>query len=203
MSETVAAPLEQEINGCVENMIYMSSTSSSNGSYSLTVTSMLVPIWIKLRCWYRTALRSPNRVTCRSASTGDHGQEAIDEYPGSRFVDIAGQDIRQFVSIQLCNAAASRRVESRRRRRRVTISGSGNYSMRIWADPTMLDARGLTFQDLLAQLRQQNVQVAAGQIGSPPTEGNQAFQYTITALGRLSEPKNSKISLSKWATMAA
>ncbi len=69
----------------------------------------------------------------------------------------------------------------------VTVSGAGAYSMRIWADPRKLDARGLTFQDLLNQLRQQNVQVAAGQIAQPPLENSQDFQYTMTALGRLSE----------------
>ena len=69
----------------------------------------------------------------------------------------------------------------------VTVSGAGAYSMRIWADPRKLDARGLTFQDLQNQLRQQNVQVAAGQIAQPPLENSQDFQYTMTALGRLSE----------------
>ncbi len=71
----------------------------------------------------------------------------------------------------------------------VTVSGSGAYGMRIWVDPTKLDARGLTMQDLVAALAEQNVQVAAGQIGQPPVPPGQAFQYTVTTMGRLSDPE--------------
>ncbi len=188
MSETVAAPLEQEING-VENMIYMSSTSSSNGSYSLTVTfnvgadldqaQVLVQNRIALAEPLLPAEVRQQGITVKKQSTNI-----------LLAVSLTSPD-KTFDSLFLSNYATLRLRDELSRVEgvgEVTISGSGNYSMRIWADPTKLDARGLTFQDLLAQLRQQNVQVAAGQIGQPPTEGNQAFQYTITALGRLSEP---------------
>ncbi len=189
MTDTVAAPLEQEING-VENMIYMSSTSSSNGSYSLTVTfnvgadldqaQVLVQNRIALAEPLLPAEVRQQGITVKKQSTNI-----------LLAISLTSPD-KTFDSLFLSNYATLRLRDELSRVEgvgEVTISGSGNYSMRIWADPTKLDARGLTFQDLLTQLRQQNVQVAAGQIGQPPTEGDQAFQYTITALGRLSEPK--------------
>jgi hydrophobic/amphiphilic exporter-1 (mainly G- bacteria), HAE1 family len=69
----------------------------------------------------------------------------------------------------------------------VTVFGAGDYSMRIWLDPDQLKARQMTADDVIAALREQNVQVAAGQIGSPPAPPGTAFQYTIEALGRLRE----------------
>ncbi|MGN6543892.1 MAG: efflux RND transporter permease subunit, partial [Aureliella sp.] len=71
----------------------------------------------------------------------------------------------------------------------VTVSGSGAYAMRIWVDPTKLDARGLTTTELIAALRAQNVQVAAGQISQQPMRDKKAFQYAISSMGRLSEPE--------------
>ncbi len=68
----------------------------------------------------------------------------------------------------------------------VTVFGTANYSMRVWLDPEKLKARGLTTQDVVAAIREQNVQVAAGQIGQPPALDGQVFQYTVSVLGRLS-----------------
>ena len=69
----------------------------------------------------------------------------------------------------------------------VTVKGAGNYSMRVWMDPDKLAARQLTTQDVVAALTRQNVQVAAGQVGQPPNPSGQAFQLTVTTLGRLTE----------------
>ena len=71
----------------------------------------------------------------------------------------------------------------------VQVFGSGNYSMRIWLDPEKLKARNLTTEDVLAAIREQNVQVAAGQVGQTRRPADQAFQYNVTTLGRLSEPE--------------
>ena len=70
----------------------------------------------------------------------------------------------------------------------VTVRGVGSYAMRIWIDPDKLAARQLTTQDVVAALQRQNVQVAAGQVGQPPNPPGQAFQLTVTTLGRLTEP---------------
>ena len=67
----------------------------------------------------------------------------------------------------------------------MTVFGTANYSMRVWLDPEKLKARGLTTQDVVAAIREQNVQVAAGQIGQPPAPAGQVFQYTVSVLGRL------------------
>src|SRR5213075_24208 len=71
----------------------------------------------------------------------------------------------------------------------VVILGQQDYSMRVWLDPHRLQSRGLTVGDVIRVLREQNVQVAAGQIGQPPVPTGQAFQYTLSTLGRLIEPE--------------
>ncbi len=189
MIDTVAAPLEQQING-VENMLYMSSTSSSNGSYALTVTfdvgtdledaQVLVQNRVALAEPFLPAEVRQQGVSVRKRSTNI-----------LLVVSLTSPD-KTFDSLFLSNYATLRLSDELSRVDgvgEVTVSGSGAYSMRIWADPTKLDARGLTFQDLLFQLRQQNVQVAAGQIAQPPLDSPQAFQYTVTAAGRLTEPE--------------
>lgn len=187
MSDTVAAPLEQQING-VENMLYMTSTSSSNGSYSLTVTfevgTNLEEAQVLVQ--NRVALSEPFLPT-------DVRQQGISVKKQSSniivVVSLTSPD-KTFDSLYLSNYATLRLKDELSRVDGVgdvTVSGAGAYSMRIWVDPRKLDARGLTFQDLQNQLRQQNVQVAAGQIAQPPLDNSQAFQYTMTALGRLTE----------------
>ena len=71
----------------------------------------------------------------------------------------------------------------------IQVFGSGNYGMRIWLDPEKLKARNLTTEDVLAAIREQNVQVAAGQVGQSPSPKGQGFQYNVTTLGRLSDPE--------------
>src|SRR5262249_50361425 len=71
----------------------------------------------------------------------------------------------------------------------VFMFGQQDYSMRLWVDPDMLSSRGLTAIDVVNALREQNIQVAAGQVGQPPSGDGQQFQWTINVLGRLSEPK--------------
>ncbi len=74
----------------------------------------------------------------------------------------------------------------------VLVRGVGSYSMRVWLNPDKLAARKLTTEDVLGALRRQNVQVAAGQVGQPPNPSGQRFQYTVTTLGRLSDPEQFK-----------
>jgi len=189
MTDTVAAPLEQQING-VENMLYMSSTSSSNGSYSLTVT---FEVGTNLE---EAQILVQNRVALAEPFLpSDVRQQGISIRKQSSnillVVSLTSPD-NTFDSLYLSNYANLRLKDELSRVDGVgdvTISGTGAYSMRIWADPTKMDARNLTFQDLLNQLRQQNVQVAAGQIAQPPIDDPQAFQYTMTAQGRLTDPE--------------
>lgn len=189
VTDTVAAPLEQEING-VENMMYMSSTSSSNGSYALTVTFHVGTDLEEAQVLVqnRVALAEPflpNDVRQLGISVKKQSTNIL------LAVSLTSPD-ESFDSLYMSNYATLRVKDELSRVDGVgdvTVSGTGAYSMRIWADPTKLDARNLTFNDLLNQLRQQNVQVAAGQIAQPPLNDPQAFQYTMTALGRLSTPE--------------
>lgn len=189
VTDTVAAPLEQQING-VENMIYMSSTSSSNGTYSLTVTFEVGTDLndAQVLVQNRVALAEPllptevrqQGITVKKQSSNILLAASITS-PGGTYDSLF---LSNYANLQMRDELS--RVEGVGE---VTVSGAGAYSMRIWADPTKMDARELTFQDLLDQLRQQNVQVAAGQIGQPPYEDGPAFQYTMTATGRLSDPE--------------
>ncbi len=189
VTDTVAAPLEQQING-VERMLYMSSTSSSNGAYSLTVT-------FEVGTDLDTAqVLVQNRVSLAEpllpAEVRQLGISVKKQSTSILLVASLVSPDKTFDSLYLSNYANLRLRDEISRVDgvgEVTVSGSGAYSMRIWVDPTRLDARGLTFQDLLVQLRQQNVQVAAGQIGQPPMAGMGDFQLTVTALGRLSAPE--------------
>lgn len=189
MTDTVAAPLEQQING-VENMVYMSSTSSSNGSYSLTITFEVGTDLndAQILVQNRVALAEPllptevrqQGITVKKQSSNILVAASLTSPDGT----YDSLFLSNYANLQMRDELS--RVEGVGE---VTVSGAGAYSMRIWADPTKMDARGLTFQDLLFQLRQQNVQVAAGQIGQPPNDGGQDFQYTVTASGRLSDPE--------------
>ncbi len=189
VADTVAAPIEQQVNG-VENMVYMSSSSSATGSYSLTITfgvgtdldqaQVLVQNRIALAEPQLPAEVRQQGITVKKQSTSillvvslTSPTKAVDSLFLSNYATLRLRD-----EISRVDGVGE-----------VTVSGSGAYGMRIWVDPTKLDARGLTMQDLVAALAEQNVQVAAGQIGQPPVPPGQAFQYTVTTMGRLSDPE--------------
>ncbi len=189
IADTVAAPIEQQVNG-VENMLYMSSTSSSNGSYSLTITfeiginlddaQVLVQNRLAVaaptlpeevrRQGVTVKKQSSNIVLAISLTSADH------TFDGLFLSNYATLRLRDEIS----------RVEGVGE---VMVRGIGSYAMRIWLDPDKLAARRLTTEDVTAALARQNVQVPAGQIGQPPSPAGQRFQLNVTTLGRLSEPE--------------
>src|SRR5206468_4017811 len=106
------------------------------------------------------------------------------------FVTLTSPD-RRFDSLYLANYATIRLKDELARLPgvgNVAIFGAGQYAIRVWLDPEKLKARGLTAQDVTQALQQQSQQVAAGQIGGPPTQQGQPFQYTVTVQGRLADP---------------
>ncbi|WP_119165285.1 efflux RND transporter permease subunit [Algihabitans albus] len=187
ISETVAAPIEQEVNG-VEGMIYMSSTSASDGSYSLTVSFEvgtdldLAQILVQ----NRVALAEPGlpeEVVRQGVSTKKQSTNIVMivslSSPDGRYDELF---LSNFATLQLRDRLS--RVEGVGE---VSVFPSSDYSMRIWLDPQQLRSREITTQEVLAAVREQNVQVAAGQIGQPPAPETQGLQLSVNVLGRLSE----------------
>jgi hydrophobic/amphiphilic exporter-1 (mainly G- bacteria), HAE1 family len=187
LSDTVASPIEQEVNG-VEGMLYMSSTCAGDGSYKLTVTfdvgTNLDMAQVLVQNRVAIALpKLPQEVQRQGITTKKQSTSII------MVVTLTSPDDR-YDSLFLSNYATLRIKDVLSRIYGVgdiTIFGSSNYGMRIWLDPEKLKARRLTTQEVLDAIQEQNVQVAAGQVGQPPAPAAQNFQYTVTTLGRLSD----------------
>jgi HAE1 family hydrophobic/amphiphilic exporter-1 len=185
--DTVALPIEQQVNG-VEDMIYMQSMSTSDGTYSLVVT-------FKVGTDLNFAqVLVQNRVSAALSSLPDAVQkQGITVQKQSTailmFVTLTSPD-NTFDSLYLANYGTIRLKDELARLPgvgSVLVFGAGQYSMRIWLDPEKLKARGLTAQDATQALQQQSQQVAAGQIGAPPAPADTPFQYTVTVAGRLAD----------------
>ena len=183
--DSVAGPIEQRVNG-VEGMLYMQSTSANDGSYSLNVSFDFGtdPDMAQVRVQNLVAQAEPllpeevkrQGITVRKQSTdmlmvvNVHSPE----------VDLSAEFISNYASINVADVIA--RVEGVAEARNM---GALDYGMRVWLDPDRMAAIGLTTEDVVAAIREQNVQVAVGQIGGPPIPKGQQFQYTLTAQGRL------------------
>ncbi|HTK77529.1 MAG TPA: efflux RND transporter permease subunit, partial [Gemmataceae bacterium] len=195
VADTVAAPIEQQVVG-VEGMLYMSSQSGNDGSYTLDVTFALgtdvnlaqvlvqnrvaiaeptLPDVVKA-IGVTTKKRSPDILLVANLTSDD------DPATGKPYYDRLY--ISNYATIQLKDALA--RLEGVGD---VIVIGQQDYSMRVWLDPDKLQSRNLTAGDVIRVLREQNVQVAAGQIGQPPVPTGQEFQFTMSTLGRLVEPE--------------
>ncbi|MCF8118153.1 MAG: efflux RND transporter permease subunit, partial [Desulfarculaceae bacterium] len=187
VAETVAQPIEQQVNG-VEGMLYMSSNSAADGSYSLTVTfetgtdqdmaTVLVqnrvavatpslPDEVK-RLGVTTKKKSPNFAMCINLvdKSGLYDDVFLSNY--------ATINIRDELS-RIYGVGD------------VQVLGAGDYSMRVWLDPQKLKSYSLTTDDVAKAIQEQNVQVAAGVIGQPPAPKGQSFQLTVSVLGRLKD----------------
>jgi hydrophobe/amphiphile efflux-1 (HAE1) family protein len=189
VAETVAAPIEQQVNG-VENMLYMSSVSASDGSYTLTVTFDIgTDLDIaQVMVQNRVVLATPNlpeEVNRQGVNTKKKSTSII------LFISLTSPD-KRFDELYLSNYATLNLRDQLSRIKgigEVMIFPPSDYSMRIWLDPQQLKSRLITTQDVLNAVKEQNVQVAAGQIGQPPVPPGQNFQYTINVLGRLTDVK--------------
>lgn len=188
IAETVAAPLEQEING-VEKMIYLSSQATSDGALAITVTFALGTDLDKAQVLVQNRVaiaqpRLPEEVRRIGVTVNKSSPDLL------LVVQMFSPDGR-FDPLYISNYAI---LNVRERLRRiqgvgeVRLLGAREYSMRIWLDPDKLSNLKMTPGDLVAALREQNVQVAAGIIGQSPTTPGNPLQLNISALGRLSEP---------------
>lgn len=185
VASTVAAPIEQEING-VEGMMYMQSTCSGDGTYTLNVT-FATGTDLDI-----ASVQVQNRVAAAEPSLpedvrrlGIKTQKKMPDF--AQMLTVSSADDR-FDDVFLSNFAT---LQLRDQLKRVSgvgdvkVFGAAEYAMRVWLDPEKLQARNLTATDVLSAIREQNVQVAAGTIGQPPAPSGTAFQYAVTARGRL------------------
>jgi len=185
IAETVAAPLEQEING-VENMLYMSSSSNADGTMTLTATfrigSNLDLAQVQVQNRVAQALpRLPEDVrrfgVVTRKSSPDLTMVVHLFSPDNRYDETY---IRNYAVLQVRDTLA--RIPGMGD---VQLFGSGDYSMRVWLDPDKVAVRNITASDVVAALREQNVQVAAGTLGQQPAPRDASFQLSINARGRL------------------
>jgi multidrug efflux pump subunit AcrB len=185
VADTVAAPIEQQVNG-VEGMMYMSSQCTNDGTYTLTVTfqpgsdlnisqvlvqnreSLAEPILPDLvkRRGISVKKKSPNVLMIVNLFATDNNRSNL--------------ELSNYATIQIRDELSRLPGVGD-----ITYLGQRDYSMRLWLDPAKLSSYGLNAQDVINAVQAQNIQVAAGQIGQPPVPSGQVTQYIITTLGRL------------------
>ncbi|MCK9635861.1 MAG: multidrug efflux RND transporter permease subunit [Methylobacter tundripaludum] len=188
VAETVATPIEQEVNG-VEDMLYMSSQSSNSGSMALTITFKPGTDLDKAQVLVqnRVALadpRLPQEVSRQGISVKKRSPDL------SLVVNLISPD-KRYDSVYLSNYALLQIKDTLARLPgvgEILIFGARDYSMRLWLNPEKIAARNLTASDVVNAIREQNIQVAAGVVGQQPTKENVDFQYTVSTTGRLMAP---------------
>ena len=187
VAATVGIPLEQGVNG-VEGSLYMQSTSGSDGSYALTITFAVGTDLNSAIALVQNAVNGalsqlPDAVQSQGVTIQKVSTNVL--LIGSLYSDDNRYDetfLSNYAIINLQNPLARLPGVGQ-----VAVLGAGPYSMRIWLDPIKLKAYGLTVLDVQQAIQNQNIQVAAGQVGGPPVPANQVFQFTVKAMGRLAD----------------
>ncbi len=185
VADTVAAPIEQEVNG-VENMLYMSAQCASDGSMSLTITFKLGTDIDKAQVLVQNRVavaepRLPEEVRRVGVTTAKQSPDI------TMVVNLLSPDGR-FDKLYVDNYAYLQVKDGLARMPGVgivTVFGARDYAMRVWLDPEKIASRGLTADDVVNAIREQNVQVAAGVIGQQPMAKGVSFQLAVSAQGRL------------------
>lgn len=187
VAKTIGIPIEQAVNG-VEGSIYMSSTSGSDGSYTLTISFevgsdqdtalALVQNYVNAALAQLPGGATAQGITVRKVSTNIllvvNLYSENNEYDETFLANYAIINM-QYPLARLPGVG------------QVSVRGAGKYAMRVWLDPNKLQYYGLTTLDVQRAIQQQNVEVASGQLGGPPVPNDQVFQFTVNALGRLSD----------------
>ncbi len=189
LADTVATPIEQQVNG-VENMLYMNSQSSSDGTMALTVTFKLgtnldvAQVLVQNRVSIATP-QLPEEVR-------DIGVTVQKQSPNIMLVINLLSDGDRYDTLYMANYAVLQLQEVIKRIEgvgNVQIFGAAEYSMRLWLDPDRLLSRGLTASDVITAVQAQNVQVAAGLLGAQPAPQGTDFQLIVNTKGRLQDPR--------------
>jgi hydrophobic/amphiphilic exporter-1 (mainly G- bacteria), HAE1 family len=188
VAKTIGVPIEQAVNG-VEGSIYMSSTSSSDGSYTLTIT---FDVGTNLNTAVSLVQNLVNTSLAQlPGGAQEQGISVRKVSPDFLMVISLYANDNRFSQTFLSNYGLISLQNPLSRLTgvgQVRVFGAGTYSMRVWLDPDRLQTFGLTPADVLTAIQGQNVQVVAGQLGAPPVPRDQPFQFTLTSLGRLSDP---------------
>lgn len=185
LAETVSTPLEQEING-VERMLYMSSSSTSDGRSQITITFELGTDLDKAQVLVQNRVNSalprlPEDVRRQGIIARKQSPDltlAIQFYSPDGSRDVAY--LANYVTLQVRDRIARIRGVAD-----ANTLGGQDFTMRIWLDPEKLASRNLTAGDITRALREQNLQIASGALGQPPVPSGTAFQYTLVTQGRL------------------
>jgi HAE1 family hydrophobic/amphiphilic exporter-1 len=189
VESAVTTPLEQEING-VKGMKYMTSTSSNDGTCGVTIVfetgTDLDAALVEVQNRVQTAeARLPAEVKLTGVNIAKNS-------PAMVFVYGLYSENAKYSNSFISNYA-DRYIKDQLKRvegvGNIIIFGERKFAMRLWLDPGKLAARKLTATDIVKALKEQNVQVAAGQIGEPPADENQAIQMSVKASGRLETPE--------------
>ena len=189
IAQTVGIPIEQQVNG-VDGMLYMSSTSSSSGTYSLTVTFEvgtdidMATVLVQNRV--NIALNSlPTEVTQQGVTVQKQSTNIV------LFITLTGDE--NYDQLYLSNYAQLQLVDQLTRTPGVggvDIMGAGKYSMRVWLDPEAMRIRGISAAEVYQAISKQNLAVSAGYVGQTlDSSADNAFQYTLNVQGRLSSAK--------------
>jgi hydrophobe/amphiphile efflux-1 (HAE1) family protein/NodT family efflux transporter outer membrane factor (OMF) lipoprotein len=185
IAETVAAPLEQQING-IENSLYMFSQSTADGVMTLTITFKLGTdvdnAQVQVQNRVSQALpKLPEEVRRLGVTTLKSSPDLTMVVhlfsPENRYDEVY---LRNYAVLQVKDELA--RVEGVGQ---IQVFGSGDYSMRLWLDPDKIAARNMTASDVVNAIREQNIQVAAGTIGTQPVKEQIPFELSVNAKGRL------------------
>jgi multidrug efflux pump len=187
VAETVAAPLEEEVNG-VEGMMYMSSQCGNDGSYNLRITfrNGMDLNMAQVLVQNRVNLAMPRLPDVIKRSTVTIRKRSPDILLSAGFFSTDGR----YDQLYLSNYALMQVREELARVpgvSDVTMVGQRDYSMRIWLDPGKLAVRGLTANDVVRAIREQNTPVAAGHFGQEPSQSGQGFQIPLNVHGRLGD----------------
>jgi multidrug efflux pump len=189
VADTVAAPIEQQVNG-VENMLYMSSQCTNDGAYTLTITFQngvdlnIAQVLVQNRVSLAQPIL-PDLVKRRGVTVKKKSSSVL------MIVNLFSPN-QTCNNLYLSNLATIQLKDELSRLAGVgdiTYLGQRDYSMRIWLDPEKMASRNLTTTDVVSSIEQQNTQVAAGQIGQPPIDAGQVFQLTMSTMGRLIDPE--------------
>ncbi|MFN2117168.1 MAG: efflux RND transporter permease subunit [Candidatus Promineifilaceae bacterium] len=189
VADNVAAPIEKEVNG-VENMLYMASSCSNDGRYTLAVTFEVGtdPDIDQVNLQNRVQLATSKLPQAVVDQGIDVRRRSTDILGAVEFFSPKGTRDKLYLSNYV-----SRNIKDALVRINgvsdVYIFGEFEYSMRIWMDPEKLTARGMNTDDVIAAIRQQNIQAAVGSIGTSPAGSGQQLQFTLRAKGRLDKPE--------------